>query len=120
MIHGCLLKAIDKSCIIPRVSLTTNFLERMRGLLFSPPLNKNEGLLIRPCRSVHTIGMSYAIDLVFLDHNWVVVKTVSELKPWRTTSCPKAIMVLELIADSIKYLGLSDGQQLEWCDDSKI
>jgi len=82
MIHGWLTRA-DDDCVIQNISKTSNYLERMRGLLASPPLKENEGLLIVPCSSVHTFGMSYAIDLVFLDKQWIIVKTVRSLKPWR-------------------------------------
>lgn len=117
MNHGRILKADNKSCLIPKVSRTTNFLERMRGLLFSPPLADGEALLIKPCGSVHTMGMSYAIDLIFLDNHWAIVKIVSNLPPWRSSRCRKAKMVLELRGGSIESLDLLDGQQLEWDDE---
>ncbi|MCZ6804948.1 MAG: DUF192 domain-containing protein [Proteobacteria bacterium] len=66
MIHGWLTLA-NGDRVIQKVSKTSNFVERMRGLSGSPPLKKNEGLLIVSCSSVHSFGMSYAIDLVFLD-----------------------------------------------------
>ncbi len=114
MIHGRLFTTRENKCVIPKVSRTTNFLERMRGLLFSPPLGVDEAILIEPCRSVHTMGMSYAIDLVFLDVDWKIVKIVSNLKPWRSASCARSIMVLEMMENSLKQLNLSEGQQLEW------
>lgn len=116
MTHGRLHRANDE-CVIPGVSRTSNFLERMRGLLAKPALNENQGLLIFPCSSVHTFGMSYAIDLVFLDNSWTIVKTVDSLKPWRMTASRAANMVLELAAGSLGRLQLSTGQQLEWHDD---
>ena len=90
----------------------------MRGLLGSPPLKENEGLLIVPCSSVHTFGMSYAIDLVFLDKQFTIVKTVSALKPWRMAASNAAFMVLELATDSLDNLQLSNGQILEWHDNA--
>ncbi len=116
MIHGWLTNASDER-VIQKISKTTNFLERMCGLLTSPPLKENEGLLIVPCSSVHTFGMSYAIDLVFLDKEWTIVKTVSSLKPWRMAASNAASMVLELTAHSLDKLQLVTGQQLEWHDD---
>lgn len=113
MIHGCLTRT-NNDRVIQKVSKTNSFLERMRGLLGSPPLKENEGLLIVPCSSVHTFGMSYAIDLVFLDKHWTIVKTVNALKPWRLAASSAASMVLELAADRIDQLQLTRGQQLEW------
>ncbi len=117
MIHGCLTRT-NESCVIRNVSKTSNFLERMRGLLISSPLTENEGLLISPCSSVHTFGMSYAIDLVFLDKQFTIVKTVRSLKPWRMAASKASSMVLELAAESLDKLQLTTGQQLEWHDDS--
>ncbi len=119
MIHGCLTRANDDR-VIKNISKTSNFLERMRGLLASPPLKENEGLLIVPCSSVHTFGMSYNIDLVFLDKQWTIVKTVKSLKPWRMSLSSSASMVLELAANSIERLQLANGQQLEWRNESQI
>ena len=116
MIHGRLTRT-NADCVIQNVSKTINFLERMRGLLISSPLTENEGLLIAPCSSVHTIGMRYAIDLVFLDKQLTIVKTVRSLKPWRMAASNASSMVLELAADSLDKLQLTTGQQLEWHDD---
>ena len=115
MIHGSLTRTND-NCVIPNVSRTSNFLERMRGLLGSSPLTENEGLLITPCSSVHTIGMRYPIDLVFLDNRLTIVKTVSALKPWRMAVSNASSMVLELAPYSLDKLQLAIGQQLEWHD----
>jgi uncharacterized membrane protein (UPF0127 family) len=117
MIHGSLTRAND-DCVIQNVSKTSNFLERMLGLLISSPLTENEGLLIAPCSSVHTVGMRYAIDLVFLDKQLTIVKTVRSLKPWRMAASNASSMVLELAADSLDKLQLETGQQLEWHGDS--
>lgn len=118
MIYGRLTR-INENCVIPKVSKTTNFLERMRGLLAAPPLKSGEGLLIDPCSSVHTFGMTYAIDLVYLDKQLTVVKTVGALKPWRMSAANAASMVLELAAGSLDNLQLHSGQQLEWHDGSE-
>jgi len=117
MIHGS-LKRVNSDYVIQNVRKTSNFLERMRGLLGSSELKADEGLLIVPCSSVHTLGMRYAIDLVFLDKQFTIVKTVSALKPWRMAVSNASSMVLELAADSMDTLQLSTGQQLEWHDDS--
>lgn len=104
----------NQDCLVPEVSTTTNFLERMCGLLFRPALTASQGLLIVPCSSVHTFGMRYSIDLVFIDQNWTIVKTVNRLKPWRVAACKSATMVLELAANRINELQLTPGLQLVW------
>lgn len=105
------------NCLIQNVSRTTHFLERFFGLLFAPPIKHNEALLIAPCASVHTFGMRYAIDVIFLDNDWKIVKMVKELKPWRVAGAKTASMTLELAANRLDKLNLSNGQQLVWHDD---
>ena len=40
---------------------------RRTGLLKSLPLQVGEGLLLAPCAHIHTVGMQFNIDVVFLD-----------------------------------------------------
>lgn len=116
MIHGSLICA-KSNCVIKNVNKTTNFFERMRGLLGRRTLNVNEGLLITPCSSVHTFGMQFTIDVVFLNKELTIVKTVKSLKPWRMAASNDSCMVLELTDNSINKLQLISGQQLEWHND---
>ena len=50
-----------------RVSVTETVGERMRGLLGRAALERNEALLLRRCRSIHTVGMRFAVDVLFID-----------------------------------------------------
>lgn len=116
MIHGSLAYA-NADCVIRKIFKTTNFLERMRGLLGKEKLKADEGLLLAPCSSIHTFGMQYTIDVLFLDKQLTIVKTVKSLKPWRMAASNAATMVLELAEDSIDKRQLRTGQQLEWHND---
>jgi len=114
VIRGRLLRGDDNNCVIEKVSKTDSMLERMRGLLARPPLQRDEGLLIAPCASVHTFGMGYPIDIVFLDRDWKIIKMVSRLKPFRTAGCARAAMTLELAAGVADDLALATGDYLAW------
>ncbi len=114
MMYGRLHRAENKVCLITKVAVADNFLARLTGLLGRPELMQLEGLLIRPCSSVHTLGMRYNIDLAFLDRNWKIIKIVNALRPWRTSACPSAYMVLELLGGTLEKLQLTTGTQLEW------
>ena len=65
-------------------------LSRLKGLLGTDSLPAGQGLLIKPCNSVHMIGMKYAIDVVFVDSQFAVLKTVSCLKPYSLAICWQA------------------------------
>ena len=112
MKHGALFHG--GACLLPRVARTTNAWDRLRGLLGRPRLQAGEGLLIDPCPSVHTIGMRYPLDLVFLDPDFRLIKQVSELKPLRMATCQNARATLELAPGSLKTLNLRPGDRLEW------
>ncbi|QCB47255.1 DUF192 domain-containing protein [Hydrogenophaga sp. PAMC20947] len=97
-----------------QVRMALKAFERVRGLLFRPPLKVDEAILIRPCNSVHMFGMRYAIDVVFLDASNEVVKLVPNLKPWQMAACLKSKSVLELPTKSIVRLGMLVGNQVEF------
>ena len=40
-------------------------------------------MLLAPCTAVHTVGMRFAIDVVFVDRQGFAVKIVRNLRPWR-------------------------------------
>jgi len=71
---------------------------RMRGLLGRTSLEPDEGFFIPACSSIHTWGMRFPIDVVFLDAQMRVWRVVSGLRPWRLAWCPGAKAVLELAA----------------------
>jgi uncharacterized membrane protein (UPF0127 family) len=54
------------------------------------------GLLIPRCRSVHTFGMRFPIDVLFLDDEGRVIDLRRSAPPRRVLSCPGAVAVLEL------------------------
>ncbi|WP_366144656.1 DUF192 domain-containing protein [Acidithiobacillus sp.] len=88
--------------------------ERTRGLLGSPAPGRGQGLLIAPCNSVHTMGMSYALDVVFINRLWRVVKVVHVLSPWRFTAALGARFTLEMAGGEADRLGFAAGRLLRW------
>lgn len=83
--------------------------ERLRGLLGRAPLGADEALDIAPCNSVHTIGMRYAIDVVFVDRSGLIVGVVEGLGPWRAAACWRATRTVELAAGGAARHGLARG-----------
>jgi len=50
-----------------QVRTASTFFPRFVGMLGTAAIADGEGLWIVPCRSVHTLGMRYPIDVAFLD-----------------------------------------------------
>ena len=69
---------------------------RLLGLALLAPERAGPGLLIPRCRSVHTVGMRFRLDLVFLDERRRVVEVRRDVPPGRFVRCPGAMAVLEL------------------------
>ncbi|MGB3288667.1 MAG: DUF192 domain-containing protein [Burkholderiaceae bacterium] len=81
-----------------RLTVARTFRQRLLGLHARSGLPWHQGLCIRPCKAVHTAGLAYSIDVVFLDRRLRVVKQVDKLPPWRLAICLKAACVVELPA----------------------
>jgi uncharacterized membrane protein (UPF0127 family) len=84
------------------VTVAESLTARMRGLLGMPSLPVGHGLLLRPCKGIHTFFMRFPIDAVFLDRDNRIVALYHSLQPNRLTLiCRKAYSVLELPAGTI-------------------
>jgi len=111
---GKLFRESINSDFLCDLRIADSVTSRARGLLFSTPLKKSEGMLIKPCNSVHTMGMSYKLDIVFMDKGGYVVKVVKNLSPIRMAMKYKADCTLELIANESTRLNIEVGQRLVW------
>jgi hypothetical protein len=87
-------------------------LKRRTGLLKHTSLDPGQGLWISPCESVHSFGMKFAIDVIYLDRKKRVKKLYRNMVPWRVSACLTAHSVLELPVGVIDATGTQRGDQL--------
>ena len=87
---------------------------RNQGLLKRTGLAPGEGLWIVPCAAVHSIGMKFHIDVVFLSRDKRVLKIRRDMKKWRMAVCFGARSVLELPAGRCAAMQTQVGDQLEF------
>lgn len=86
---------------------------RSRGLLGSDGWQERDGMLLVPCRNVHTFGMRYDIDVAFLDRQHRVLKTVHGMRPGRISPLvPRARCALELPAGRLTETSTQPGDIL--------
>lgn len=78
------------------VPVARGFRARLLGLALLGREQAGIGLLIPRCSSVHTIGMRFPLDLVFLDETWGAIEVHLRVHPRRFISCRAASAVLEL------------------------
>ncbi|HOK46545.1 MAG TPA: DUF192 domain-containing protein [Bryobacteraceae bacterium] len=84
--------------------------KRRTGLLKHTSLPAGEGLWIVPCEGVHTFGMQFPIDVLFLDRKRKVLKIRANMP----RGCLSAHSVLELPAGTAEATGTQPGDQLEF------
>ncbi|RMX04870.1 DUF192 domain-containing protein [Corticibacter populi] len=96
-----------------RVGMARRFHQRAAGLLFGRPLRAGEALWIGQCGSIHTVGMRYAIDVVFLDRNDHVVRVAGNVPPWRFRIARHSASVLEMPAGQARAAGLHAGDRVQ-------
>ncbi len=85
--------------------------DKARGLLGRAGIDG--AMLIRPARSVHTVGMKFALDVAILDKSNVVIKTLRVRKHRITAPIWRANAVLEAEAGAFGQWDLKIGDELE-------
>jgi uncharacterized membrane protein (UPF0127 family) len=88
--------------------------KRRTGLLKHKGLSPGEGLWIVPSEGVHTFGMKFAIDVVFLNRQRKILKIRPNMGKARMSLSLRAHSVLELPAGTLEATGTQAGDQLEF------
>ena len=76
-----LANASTGTVLARRVHAAFDSASRRRGLLGRPGLD-DEAVIIAPCTAIHTIFMTFAIDVVFADRDGRITRQVAHVKPW--------------------------------------
>ncbi|RLA63237.1 MAG: DUF192 domain-containing protein [Epsilonproteobacteria bacterium] len=83
------------------IKLADSTFSRVKGLMFDEKI-EGDGLLIRPCNSIHTFFMKFNIDVLFLNKSLKVVKIIRNMPPWRMSKIYwSAWQVLEFSGGSL-------------------
>ena len=87
---------------------------RLRGLLGHKPLLPGEGLVLRGEKAIHTVGMGFPIDVLFLDREGFVKHSIPTMVPFRSSPFVSAAAdVLELPAGTIARTHTELGDRIE-------
>ena len=97
-----------------RVAIADTSATRRTGLLKHTGLAPGEGLWIAPTEAVHTFGMKFPIDVLFLDKKRKVLKIRHEMPRSRMSLCLPAHSVLELPSGTAAAMKTAVGDQLEF------
>ena len=93
-------------------------LKRARGLLGQREVPAGEGVILLPCDSIHCLGMSCTIDVVYVHvDDWPglsgVVILCETVRPWKIGTNPAGTsMVIELARGAGEAAGLAPGTRV--------
>jgi len=108
-----LVNATKKTVVSDNCHFANTVLKRMIGLLNRGQFGKGEGLLLDRCYGIHTFGMRFPIDVLFLDKDLHVIRAVKALPPHRTCVVRKSVYVLEVPAGAIDSSRTEEGDQIQ-------
>jgi hypothetical protein len=107
-----LINERTRKIVAEHVEMAESRRARRRGLLGRTKLDDGAALMLIPCFAIHTAFMRFTIDVVFLDRDGCVIRTVSRLEPWRTAGAWRAHSVIELPAGRLEQCSVSIGDCL--------
>lgn len=96
------------------VEVADRSIERMRGLLGRSGLDADRALWLEPCNAVHTFGMRFPIDVVFIDKRGRVLSIHRNVGSARVLVCWRARSTLEMRAHAAQAWRIDIGDSLEW------
>ena len=117
--HGkSLVVARTGQAIASTVTTAFDSASRRQGLLGRSALADGEALIIAPSGAVHTFGMRFAIDLLFVSRDGSVVKVHERVQPRRLSLCWRAFGVVELAAGRVGATGVRVGDRVKVRDET--
>jgi len=102
--------------VATEAAVADSYLRRLVGLLGKTKkwAQRGRGLWIIPSSGVHTIGMMFPIDLIFLNREKRVIHVEEYVRPFRISKVSlKAVSVLELPPHTIYSTGTQVGDKIE-------
>lgn len=114
--YVCFYNLTRQSSVATHARVADGHLSRLVGLLGTTRAwpQPGKGLWLVPSGSVHTLGMLYALDVVFLNRDHVVVEVQENLRPFRVSKLVfKAHSVLELPVGTVARSRTRVGDTLE-------
>jgi len=74
----------NNKLIVSKVKIADNFWSRFTGYMFRTTPHV-PAILFKPAISIHTFFLNFPLDIVFMDHEFRILKIYKNLSPWRHT-----------------------------------
>ena len=104
-----------------QISLADTWWSRFRGYLGRNAPKNGEGILLVPCNSIHTFGMAFPLDVIFLSAEGVVLELRESVLPRRL--CKRVAggrYVLELPEGTISATQTEVGDEFSWTPERAV
>jgi uncharacterized membrane protein (UPF0127 family) len=112
----CVYNATRECFLSLNVKAADTMLSRLRGLIGRFRLRPDEGIWVVPSQGVHTFGLFFPIDLIYLDEDYKVIHVVEYFRPFKIGPIKtQAGSVLELPTHTIYSSHTQLGDQLVIC-----
>lgn len=113
-------RCLKGETFVSQAVLTRTPLQRLFGLAFRQRLGAEEALWLKPCYSIHTWGMRFPLDVVFLDSSGRILGLLEDVRPWRICrTFVKTRSVLEMNSGTITDRGLKVGDNLTFLPETE-
>ena len=113
--RACAFNRTRQAYLATDVQVADTHWTRLRGLMGTDAASfpAGKGLWIVPCRGVHTLGMRFPIDVVYLNGDRVIVHIEENLRPWRMAAVRlNASTVLELPSNIVHQTATTVGDEI--------
>lgn len=101
--------------IVGEAVLADTFFGRLIGLMPVKMLEDDKGIILKPCRQIHTFHMKYSIDVIFLSEKNIIIRIEKSLDANKITPyIRKAKSVLEVKGGTVEKYGLVLGDILKF------
>lgn len=104
---------VEQKVLAQSVLVADTFFTRLKGLLGTSGLPEGQAFLIRPCNSVHTFGMRYDIDVLFVSQEGRILKIMAAMPPGRIAWCKESAYVLEMPSGIVAAKAVRTGDYLQ-------
>jgi uncharacterized membrane protein (UPF0127 family) len=112
----CVFNQTKETFLALKVACASTSTARLRGLFGKFALRPDEGLWLVPSQGIHTVGLLFPIDVVYLDADCRVIHVIEHLNPFRVAPIRlNAATVLELPLHTIFTSQTRVGDRLLVC-----
>jgi uncharacterized protein len=117
----CVFNLTRQTFLSLGVGVADSHIARLRGLLGRARLRSGQGLWVVPCQGIHTLGLRFPIDVVYLDADFRVLNVIEHLSPFRIAPLRRrSASVLELPTRTVCWSDTKVGDQFLICSPEEL